>query len=85
MVATLMGMPELKMCKHLFHIFQLSCLCLTSKMPELPAIKFSGVDCNESCSRLFDVIMPAQSYLANMSSAVAACTTEASLGNFKDL
>ena len=85
MVVTLMGMPELKMRKHLFHIFQLSCLCLTSKSPELPAVKFSGVDCSEPRSRLFDVIMPAQSYLANISSAVAACTTEASLGTFKDL
>ena len=43
MVAFLMGMPELKLRKHLLYIFQLSCLCLTSKFPELPAIKFSGV------------------------------------------
>ena len=84
MVVTLMGMPELKMRKHLFHLFQLSCLCLTSKSSELPAVKFSGVDCSEPRSRLFDVIMPAQSYLANVSGAVAACTTEASLGTFKD-
>ena len=85
MVVTLMGMPELKMRKHLFHLFQLSCLCLTSKSSELPAVKFSGVDCSEPRSRLFNVIMPAQSYLANVSGAVAACTTEASLGTFKDL
>ena len=80
MVATLIEMPELKMRKHLFHIFQLSCLCLTSKLPELPA-----VDCSEPRSRLFEVIMPAQSYLANVVSAVAVCTTEASLGTYKDL
>ena len=85
MVAFLIGMPELKLRKHLFYIFQLSCLCLTSKLPELPAIKFSGVDCNDPRSRLFDVIMPAQSYLANVANSVAVCTTEASLGTFKDL
>ena len=85
MVAFLMGMPELKLRKHFFYIFQLSCLCLTSKLPKLPAIKFSGVDCNDPRSRLFDVIMPAQSYLANVANSVAVCTTEASLGTFKDL
>ena len=85
MIAVLMDMPELKLRKHLFYIFQLSCMCLTSKLPELPAIKFSGVDCNDPRSRLFDVIMPAQSYLANVANSVAVCTTEASLGTFKDL
>ena len=85
MVAFLIGMPELKLRKHLFYIFQLSCLCLTSKLPELPAIKVPGVDCNDPRSRLFDVIMPAQSYLANVANSVAVCTTEASLGTFKDL
>ena len=29
--------------------------------------------------------MPAQSYLANVANSVAVCTTEASLGTFKDL
>ena len=85
MVATLIEMPGLKMRKHLFHVFQLSCLCLTTKLPELPAVKFPGVDCSEPRSRLFEVIMPAQSYLANVASAVSVCTTEASLGTFKDL
>ena len=85
MVAFLMEMPELKMRKHLFYIFQLSCLCLMSKLPELPSVKFPGVDCSDARSQLFDVIMPAQSYLANVADSVAACTTEASLGTFKDL
>ena len=78
-------MAEVKTRKHLFYIFQLSCLCLTSKLPELPAVKFPGVDCSDPPSRLFDVIMPAQSYIANVENSVAVCTTEASLGTFKDL
>ena len=85
MVAFLLEMPELKMRKHLFYLFQLSCLCLTSKLPELPAIKFPGVGCSDPRSRLFDFIIPAQSYLANVANSVAACTTEASLGTVKDL
>ena len=85
MVSFLMGMPELKMRKHLFYIFQLSCLCLPSKLPELAAVKVPGVDCSDPRCRLFDVIMPAQSYLANVANSVAVCTTEASVGTFKDL
>ena len=54
-------------------------------MPELPAIKFSGVDCSDPRSRHFNVIMPAQSYPANVANSVAVCTTEASLGTFKDM
>ena len=75
MVAYLMEMPELKMRKHLCYIFHLSCLCLTSKLLEFPAIKLPGVDCSDPRSRLFDVIMPAQSYLANVANSLAACTT----------
>ena len=71
--------------KHLFYIFQLSCLCLTSKLSELPAIKFPGVLCSDPRSRFFDVIMPAQPYLANVANSVSVCTTEASLGTFKYL
>ena len=85
MVAFLKEMPELKMRKHLSYVFQLSCSCLTSKLLELPAIKFTGVDCSDPRSQMFDVIMPAQCYLANVADSVAACTTEASLGTFKDL
>ena len=65
-VSFLMELPEMRVRKHLFHIFRLSCLCLTSVSPELPGVKFPGVDCNDSRSRLFDVIIPAQSYLANV-------------------
>ena len=54
-----MELHEMRSRKHLFHIFRLSCLCLTSVSPELPAVKFPGVDCSETHSRLFDVIMPA--------------------------
>ena len=71
--------------QHLFHIVRLSFLCLTSISPELPAVKFPGVDCSDPRSRLFDVIMPAQSYLANVADSVSICTTEASLSTYKDL
>ena len=72
MVAFLMEMPKLTMRKRLFNIFQVRCLCLTSKLPEMPAIEFLGIDYSDPRSRLFDVIMPAQSYLTNVANSVAA-------------
>ena len=84
-VSFLMELPEMRVRKHLFHIFRLSCLCLTSVSPEVPAVKFPGVDCSDPRSRLFDVIMPALSYLANVADSVSICTTEASLSTYRDL
>ena len=84
-VSFLMELPEMRVRKHLFHIFQLSCLRLTSISPELPAVKLPGVDSSDPRSRVFDVIMPAQSYLANVADSVSICTTEASLSIYKDL
>ena len=84
-VSFLKDLPEMRARKHLFHIFRLSCLCLTSNSPELPAVKFPGVDCSDPRCRLFDVIMPAQSYFANVADSVSICTTEASLSTYKDL
>ena len=40
MVSLLSPMPELRSRKHLFFLFQLSCLCLTSQLPTLPAVRF---------------------------------------------
>ena len=43
------------------------------------------MDCSDPRSRLFDVIMPAQSNLANVADSVSICTTEASLSTYEDL
>ena len=79
MIELLTPMPELRSRRHLFYLFQLSCLCLTSQIPRLPAVKFQGVDSGDPRCRLSGVILPAQSYLANVVGSVAVCTTEAYL------
>ena len=85
MVDLLSPMPELRSRKHLFFLFQLSCLCLTSHLPPLPAIKFQGVDSSDPRCRLSDVILPAQSYLSHVAGSVAVCTTEACLNKYRYL
>ena len=76
-VALLTPMPAQRMRKHSFHIFQLSCLCLTANMRKLPSVKLQGVDSSCPRCRLDGVIMPAQSYFSNFEGSVAVCTTVA--------
>ena len=85
MIGLLTPMPELRSRRHLFHLFQLSCLCLTSQIPKLPAIKFQGVNSSDPRCRLSSVLLPAQSYLANVVGSVAVCTTEAYLEKYREL
>ena len=85
MVSLLSPMPELRSRRHLFFLFQLGCLCLTSQLPTLPAVKFQGVDSSDARCRLSDVILPAQFYLSNVIGSVAVCTTEACLDKYRQL
>ena len=85
MIAFLTPLPKLRARKHLFHLFQLSCLCLTEESIELPPVKFQGVNSSDPKSRLSDVILPAQSYLAQVHDSVTECTKEASLAKYQEL
>ena len=69
----------------LFHFFRLCCLCITEEHQAPPVIKFQDVDTSSSRCRLSAVVLPAQSYLTNCPGAVAVCTTEAALTNYKEL
>ena len=85
MVAFLTPLPELRARKPLFHLFQLSCLCLTEEGVDLPPVKFQGANTADPKCRLSDVIVPAQSYLAQVPDSVTECTSEASLVKYHEL
>ena len=85
MLELLTPMPELRSRRNLFFTFQLSCLCPTSQVPDLPAIKVQGVDSSDPRCRLSDVILPAQSYFSNVAGAVPVCTTEACLDKYREI
>ena len=85
MIELLSPIPELRSCKHLFFLFQLSCLCLTSQLPTLPAFRFQGVDSSDHRCRKSDVILPAHSYLSHVVGSVAVCTAEAWLDKYREL
>ena len=85
MIRFLIAMPELMMRENLFYIFRLSCLCLTAGSPELPAVRFPGVDCGDPRSGFFHVIMPSPSYFVNVPDNVSICISEVSLRTYRDL
>ena len=84
-VPFLIVLPALRSRKNVFYLFRLSCLCLTERGVDLPAIKFHEVDSSKPKYRLVDTLLPVQSYLANCPQYVAYCSSEASLGKFRDL
>ena len=80
--AFLIRMPSLTARPHLFHLFRLSCMCLTEASVPLPAIKFHIVDSSDSFCRLSDVLFPAQSYSAHVPGAIPYCVTEVALRRY---
>ena len=76
-VTLLTGMPALYTRTHLFHLFRLSCMCLTEISTSLPAIKFHSADSCDVLCRLSDVLFSAQAYLVYVPGSVNHCVTEA--------
>ena len=84
MVNLLSSMPELRNRAHLYHLFQLSCMCLTENTPLLPSIRFHDVDAQRPKCSLDDVLLPAQSYLARVLEALSVCTKDDSLSKLRE-
>ena len=85
MLDFLIALPSFRSRSRLFHLFRLCCLCITEAHQELPTIKFHDVDTSSSSCRLSAVILPAQSYLSNCPEAIANCTTESALAQYREL
>ena len=81
-VTLLTGMPALYTRPHLFHLFRLSCMCLTEISTSLPAINIHSADSSSVRCRLSDVLFPAQAYLAYVPGSVNRCVTEAALTRY---
>ena len=69
----------------LFYLFKLCCLCATSVSPTYPDVTFGIVSTAGRQSRLSDVILPGQSYMANVRDSVASCSDDGNLAKFVDL
>ena len=82
MVELLSNLPALKECKHIHHLFRLSCLFLTDKAPMLLVLSFGSIKTDISCWRVTDVVLHVQSFLAHLPQSVPICTTDKSLDDF---
>ena len=67
----LMGLEFLQSNEHIFHLFKLCCLCLTSVSPQYPSVFMGNIDTTDFQSRVADVILPCQSYLSEVTDSLA--------------
>ena len=79
LIEFLMALDFLQTHEHLYYLFKLSCLCLTSVSPRYPAVVMGKVDSQGLQSRIADVVLPCQSYLSDVSVSLALCCTDVSL------
>ena len=82
LIEFLVGLEFLQDRAHLFHLFKLCCLCATSVSPVFPGVTLGAVTTAGRQNRFTDVILPCQSYLANVRDSVAFCSNDDNLASF---
>ena len=82
LIEFLMGLEFLHELSHLLYLFKLSCLCTTATSPSYPHVTFGGVTTARGQIRLTDVILPSQSYMANVNGSVTFCSDDSNLAKF---
>ena len=81
-VAFLADYPALRTRPRIYHLFKLSCLCLTDSAPDLPAVTFGSIDSSCNDCRLSSVILPVQSSIVNVPGSVSLYTSDSALDSF---
>ena len=81
-VKFLVELPILHSRPLLYKLFRLACLCLDEPFPVLPSVKFGSVDSDNPTSSHIDVILPVQSYFANVPHSIEGVTTDQSVADF---
>ena len=79
------GLEFLQDRAHLLHLFKLCCLCATTVSPAFPDVIFGTVTTAGRQNCFTDVILPCQSYLANVRDSVAFCSNDDNLNIFSVL
>ena len=80
-----MGLGFFQTHDHLFYLFKLCCLCLTSRSPQYPPVLFGSVDITGYRSRFADLEVPCQSYLSCVPDFISCCCSDANLEKFSVL
>ena len=81
----LMGLEFFQTHEHLFYLFKLCCLCLTSVSPQYPPVLFGSVDTTGYQGRFADLVVPCQSYLYCVPNSISHCCSDVNLEKFSVL
>ena len=85
LIEFLMGLEFLHERSHLLYLFKLSCLCTTVTSPSYPDVVFGEVTTAGGQSRFTDLILPCQSYMANVIGSVVRSSEDSNLAKFSTL
>ena len=85
LIEFLVGLEFLHERSHLLYLFKLSCLCTTATSPNYPDVVFGEVTTAGGRSRFTDLILPCQSYMANVPGSVIRSSEESNLARFSSL
>ena len=81
----LMGLEFFQTHEHLFYLFKLCCLCLTSRSHQYPPVLFGSVDTTGYRSRFADLVVPCQSYFSCGPDFISCCSSDSNLEKFSVL
>ena len=80
-----MGLEFLHERSHLLYLFKLSCLCTTVTSPSYPDVVFGDVTTAGGQTRFTDLVLPCQSYMANVAGSVIRSSENSKLAKFSAL
>ena len=85
LIEFLMGLEFLHERSHLLYLFKLSCLCTTVVSPSYPDVVFGDVTTAGGQNRFTDLVLPCQSYMANVAGSVFRSSEDYNLAKFSAL
>ena len=80
-----MGLEILHERPRLLYLFKLSCLCTTVVSPSYPDVTFGEVTTAGGQNRFTDLVLPCQSYMANVARSVLRSSEDSCLAKFSAL
>ena len=80
-----MGLELLHERSHLLYLFKLSCLCTTVISPNYPDVVFGDVTTAGGQNRFTDLVLPCQSYMANVAGSVIRSSEDSNLAKISAL
>ena len=69
----------------LLQTFRLACLCLDEPFCVMPTVRFGPVNTDDQVSKLFEIVLPVQSYFSNVAGSIETVTSDYSIADFLEM